>query len=663
MRTRPARILLQLALCFIVQALASRARAAQSMVTLSATQDVILADGKSQTIITADVRDSSGRPADGIEVLFQTTSGTLSQSRVMTFNGRGQTRLTSSTVAGIATVNAFAGAPAGGAANPLTIEFTNDPDAAYAGNSFALITGNYVEYCVTQHVIEADGRNGAARLTYRNFDVKADRLQLSCDQSGLLRAMDHITLKRGKDVIHAIRLYYSMVTGEGYAIANWNGKLQPVMISGEHLSLQACPGRIPASYLELPTLQVKLVVVARSIAYFPGDKLQFRRARFFQDQAQLLVLPYYEMSLSSTELFSDHFISVGTHGLGLQIPYYYNLSPRTAGILTIRHEQQLGWGYYSTDPGWSIDLLQSYTSTGPEHYEGNYGFTGLTHSDWGFHWTHSDEFSPVSQGSFVLDFPHHNSIFSSLDLATQQKQFHVGLDLTGGSTFITPKDSSYLADAYLESVPRPFPGLKGMQWVVGTKLSTGHYWSQSIIDPSLQAQTGISDELTFRSFTRPYALDARTSLTGSFTVGHVWSTGPYSGTEGLATLALDHTLSGGGAINLTYDFLSTPTSVFDAGGRHRLSLTYQFRSHKRFQAALFGSAFLDAPVASVLGDAVYRLNSDWRLLFSATLQSDAGQAFKDFEFTLGRRIGARELQLTYSTYLKRISIDLTSTQW
>ena len=36
----------------------------------------------------------------------------------------------------------------------------------------------------------------------------------------------------------------------------------------------------------IPELQIKLNIVARSITYFPGDRLQFRKPRFFQDQAQ-----------------------------------------------------------------------------------------------------------------------------------------------------------------------------------------------------------------------------------------------------------------------------------------------------------------------------------------------------------------------------------------
>ena len=79
--------------------------------------------------------------------------------------------------------------------------------------------------------------------------------------------------------------------------------------------------------------------------------------------------------------------------------------------------------------------------------------------------------------------------------------------------------------------------------------------------------------------------------------------------------------------------------------------------------SLFGTTYLDSQNASFLADAAYRLNKDWRVLTSATLQTMPGQNFSDLEFTLGRRIGAREVQLTYSTFNHRLSFDLTATRF
>ena len=71
-------------------------------------------------------------------------------------------------------------------------------------------------------------------------------------------------------------------------------------------------------------------------------------------------------------------------------------------------------------------------------------------------------------------------------------------------------------------------------------------------------------------------------------------------------------LPGGGAVNLTYDYVNQPRNVFSANGRQRLSATYNIQGSKRFQAFVFGSAYIDAPEASILADASYKLDGRWR---------------------------------------------------
>ncbi|HEV2472274.1 MAG TPA: hypothetical protein VGS41_06390, partial [Chthonomonadales bacterium] len=172
-----------------------------------------------------------------------------------------------------------------------------------------------------------------------------------------------------------------------------------------------------------------------------------------------------------------------------------------------------------------------------------------------------------------------------------------------------------------------------------------------------------SEGVTMRAFTQPLPLDKRTTLTNSFTIGNTWNSVGTSGPVALATLSLDHTFPGGGALTASYDFVHQPIDLFNVGGQHRLSLTYSLAASKKVQVSFFSSSFLDAPQSSVLGDVAYVLNKNWRVLFSATLQRFNQESFNDLELTLGRRIGARELQLTYSTYRNRISLDFTTTRF
>src|SRR5581483_725970 len=139
------------------------------------------------------------------------------------------------------------------------------PAATFEGNSYMMITAaSYLAYSATDRVIEGQGKNGGAKLTYRNMELTADRLQVRCDDL-IVRASDNVVLKRGGHVFRASRLYYSLQSGQGYAIAELDDKLQPVVLSGERLRVEASPTPIPSSYMIFPELQVKLVIVARAI--------------------------------------------------------------------------------------------------------------------------------------------------------------------------------------------------------------------------------------------------------------------------------------------------------------------------------------------------------------------------------------------------------------
>ena len=634
--------------------------AGASTLRLRATRYTILADGKHTTDIIADVRDSNGRPVSGnVSVQFSTDAGTLSQSQASTnFSGEARIQLTSAPVVKTAHVVAFT---PGAAADSIAIDFTDDPEATFEGNNYmAFVAKTYLAYSATDRVVQAEGKDGGARLTYRNLDLVADRLQFRCDD-GIVRAFDHVVLKRGKNLISGARLYYSLVTGQGYIISpDAKGELKPYLILGENLTTQPSPTPPPGSYMAMPELQVKLVIVARSITYFPGEKLQFRRPRFYQDTVQIMSLPYYELALNSQELFSDHFVSFGTSGLTLTLPYYLDLSARGSTIATLHHQEQLGRGYYATDPNWGIDIVRGYSSQGDHRYEGAYGFEDLLEGDWSFRWTHNQEFNSRTQGSFYVDMPHHNSLFSSANINQELKVFRWGMNVAAGQTFITNGGTSTTSNLFAETIPHRLMGSHDFMYAIGTSLTSSN---TSTSDPNIGNFNDTVENVTFRAFTRPIPLDKRTTLTNSFTVGEAWTGHSGSGATALATLSLDRTLRGGGNVNLTYDFVQQPQGLYVSTGKHRISGSYNVTSGKRLQLTINGTMYMDVSDSSVLADMTYRVNSHWRVIGSLTLERFQGQSYSDLEIILGRRIGARELQLGYSTLLRRLSLDLTSTHF
>jgi len=147
------------------------------------------------------------------------------------------------------------------------------------------------------------------------------------------------------------------------------------------------------------------------------------------------------------------------------------------------------------------------------------------------------------------------------------------------------------------------------------------------------------------------------------TFGNTWAGHEGEGLTSLATLALDRSMGGGGSLNLTYDLVYQPSTFIDSEGRHRFSASYTVNKSKKLSVTIFGSTYLDYASNSLLADVTYRLDARWRLLGQVTLERDSGLSYADYEMTIGRRFGARELQFTYSTYLKRISLDFTATRF
>jgi Bacterial Ig-like domain (group 1) len=649
-----------LAVTAVLLGIASAAHAVNT-VQLRCMRPVILADGKQSTDIMAIVRDSAGRQiANNTQVQFSTTAGTLSQQQVYTdFSGTARVRLTSSSIPGIAKVSAFT---AGGTPDSIEIEFTDDPAATYAGNNYMLFTAKtYLAYAASERVIEGEGLNGGAHLAFRNFDITADRMQFRCDD-GILRANGNISVKRGPHKLQAERLYYSLVSNEGWAVTKETGTTpKTVRLYGENMRQEESKLPPPYSYMAMPALNVKLIISAVSITYFPNDKLQFKKPRFFQDQAQIMAMNYYEIPLHSDQLFTDQFFSVGTSGFGLELPYYYNLTPTGAGVATLRHQQAIGRGYVNYNPGWAVDVIQSYNSNNDHKFEGAYGFTGLTRSDWDFRWNHNMELDSHTQTSFDFETPSHNSIFGSTNISQQFNILRWGANISGGQTFLADHTQSTRADVYLETQPRSLLGLKSMLYTVGTTFLSAHSQSANVALVPTGSET--REGLNFHAFSRPIPVDKHTQFTSSFTVGNTWAGHEGSGVTSQATLALDHSFNKAGNLNFSYDLMVQPGSFYDSQGKHRLSTSYNFSQSKNFSLSVFGSAYVDTSDRSLLADMTYKLDKNWRLMGAATLQKYNDLSYTDFEVMIGRRLGAREMQLAYSTYLKRISVDYTATRF
>lgn len=649
MRTHLIRVLLCVA---VLAGNSSPSSAGTPTIQLTASRMVVLADGRDTTEIIAEVRDATGSYVpDGTVVNFTTTRGVFQgSSTAQTRAGVARVRL-SCQQAGTATVTAAVI----GRAETLEITFTNDPSDTFQGNLFAAVQGGSVVYSADYRVIEALAKDAGSASTkrahaaYRNFEVLADRIQIDCNLN-ILRAAGNAVLRRGNHRLQCGKLFLQMINGEAYAIAEVGDRLRPVKITGPDLKMTVEPNGIAPARFEMADLaDSKLLITAQQVLLFPGQKLQFKRPHFYQDGQHLVSMPFYSLALMSNELFTDQFLTVGTQGIGLDVPLYYDLTPSSTGIFYIRHGERSGSSVYATRPGWSLDLLQGYNSLGGSgRYTGQFGFTGITRSDWGFRWTHSQEFATDARGSFYLDFPQHRSVYGSANLTKQMGPLYAGLNISGNRSFSGFPTTGYDTELYLETLSKRL-GSTGYFYALGTttmvqQVSSGPYrtWVQS-------------QDVHTRIYSNPFRLDRDTVLTNNFTIGNVWANRG-GGASVMASMTASRRLRGA-SLQLAYDYTQGP-QLLAMEGHHRLSLSLITTGSGKWSTGVSGSTMLDSSSSSLMANVSYAVAPRWHLGLTSSLQRFMGGQYRDYELSIGRTLGARELVFSYSTFSHRIFFDL-----
>ena len=628
-------------------------------VKLTATRTAVLNDGRDATELIAEIRDSSGRPVpDGTSVTFHTSLGNFAENAtVQTRSGTARIRLTSPQK-GTAIITAQTSGAYAGGVQKIEITFTDDPSETFQGNNYIVADSNdSLLYAAAERVVEAVGRKSGetehgmpgARLVYRNIEVMADRLQLDCG-SNTVKAVGNIVLRRAGKRLACARLNYNLMTGDGFAITEVENRVRPVRLFGADLQYEPMEMPVVPRFFELADLTGSgLIITARHIVLFPHEKIQFKRPTVYQDGQKLVSMPYFSMGIYASQLFSDQFVKVGSQGLGVDLPIYYDLSPSSTGTLSIRHGERYGRSVFANRPGWSMDLTQSYNSLGAgSRYTGEFGVTGFNRSDWGLRWSHSHELSTGTRGNFFVDFPQHRSVFASTNLNKQLGPLYVGANLSGNRSLRGFASSGAAADLYVETIPKKVADT-GYMYAVGgstgyTRFTAGDY-KVNTVQKSVQS----------RFFSKPFQLDSKTTLTNNFSVGRVWSNQGNSGESMMASLAATRQI-GGANLQLGYDYTRQPTFVTE--GRHRVSANLLASAGSKWNFFFYGSSMLDAPSSSLIGDFSYAFLPRYRLTLSTTIQRFAVGTFRDHEIGIGRTIAGREFVLSYSTYNHRFFFNL-----
>src|SRR5690348_4808908 len=203
---------LALIACSLLGAVAPARSASAGLPTikLRANRTAILNDGKDVSEIVADVRDSTGNfVPNGTSVRFTTDKGGFQPGfqpdvSVTTQSGQARVRLVGQQKGTAKILASMQGA----VSDTLEITLTDDPSETFQGNAYVDISGTKsLLYSANERVIEATGikrdenekgEKGlpGAILTYRNIEIAADTLQLSCNDN-VVKANGHVVLTRG----------------------------------------------------------------------------------------------------------------------------------------------------------------------------------------------------------------------------------------------------------------------------------------------------------------------------------------------------------------------------------------------------------------------------------------------------------------------------------
>ena len=319
------------------------AHAASSLFSLrlSAHPALLRADGRSTTVITAEVYDDRGNVVtDGTRVRFTTTAGRLDAPVVATQGGVARVTLTAGDQPGEAQVVAVLETPGQSIPANLAVTFSTTVDPSETGTAWARIDGSAVGYVLDAATIQASGKNGGARLTFHGLTLSADVLQINTKED-IVHAVGNVTLSQNGVTRQYRTVKWELLSGTGVGEQfDKDGLPHVYAIRAPGLEESALgPNSEPVTHetWELADLSnATITVVAKSIALEPNTRIQFRRATFWLDGKKTASFPFHVIDLRQGTLFQDQIVGFGPTGLSFDLPFYYDVRPEAVGTLHMR---------------------------------------------------------------------------------------------------------------------------------------------------------------------------------------------------------------------------------------------------------------------------------------------------------------------------------------
>lgn len=662
---RSALVFLGIVFTFLL--LAQSAEAQNAAIRLDAFPSVALADGHSAISLTVEVRTSNGsRVPDGTRVVLSSSLGSIRDNVVTTVNGVARTTLTSSSIPGTAKVTANA---VGYNANSiLEVEFVQNRELLSSAKEYVEIVGKgYVVYSPEKRIVGAAAKQERIHLRYRDIDLEADDLQLNV-AANEVRARN-ADLHFGSASGRYSELYLKLSQRRGLGVTSFESttnqyRAQPPFIWTEPVKRMKVgvveikasgiveqPGFIAPEYFKFADLNESITLIqAKKIVAYPLREIQFQNANLIVGGVSVMRLPLFLLnSQMSKPVITDQFLSVSNNQIAIDYPYYLSLKPGLTSALRLRSGTR-----YSSGGGAASGTFLDYEinwNKGAD-LDGGITFMGLARKDWGISARQYIRFDDNTSASAQLDFPANRSLLGSISVNRQLGSYQAAIHANSTNNVRGLPYRSHQVDVILEREPlRP----KGAPFTVtyGLSASTSSFKTDTLA----RSQNRIGFRTRVQA--NPMAIAKGTTVNSAMTFeamnGHNARNG--ISMSGIATLSTR--VFGSTSLVVGYEYLNDGYNSTILG-QHRITGSTYF---DQGNASLFfyGAKSLDIDRFNFQGEFSYRLNRQWRLAGTYSMDRFQGSNYTNSNVVLGYRIGFREVGLSWSSRTKRIGLEFLGT--
>jgi hypothetical protein len=643
---------------------ASAALGQQGTVTVSSFPVILQADGKSRSTVSATVRDNRGNlAADGTQVIFEATGGTVGEPVVRTRGGVAQTSFRAGGAPGTARVRAKSNLQS--AVGAVEIELVSDGSALSAAKDYIEVSAPvFLEYSTTERIIQAVGSDDPIIIRYRDIEIEAMTIQLRVP-SYELKAFD-AKVKIGGEIFELQEMIFSLNrrTGQGLGLApaskykiSYSGllpevqkvefeKAQPVSISAKGLKpLEGAYDSRRMAFVDLST-SVSIIEARHAVAY-PAKEVQFQRANMKVGGLSVQKVPLLAISIhTASPLATDQYFNVTSNQLAVNYPYYLDLAPGRSSLIRLRHGTLFSSGAGAGGGTW-LDLEQQWNS-GPRA-EGRAILSGMNRDDWGASLRQTYNPDNVNSLAFQVDVPARRALYGNFSWSSYGQGFTSVFSANSSRALRGQRSESDSLSLQLEGDPIRMGSIPA-QLHVGLQADQ----SRSRLSDEVRRReaAGVTTRLNFQTI----PLGRNSSLQAGWS-GTRWLAGQ-SGSPfaSQGSLTLSTTLAPGAALSTTYDFLNDGLNS-DLIGRHRLSTEALIQKGSfNFRGLL--SQSLDRSRANANLAADWQFSPLWRLRWEYFWDDFDAQDYVDQTFILGYRLGFREIGMSYSGRTRRVGLEI-----